>query len=68
MIGPSPLRALLADSRGNVLVLSALAMPLMIGAAGLAMDTIQLTLIQRQLQRLGRRHRLDHARQPRRAL
>lgn len=47
----SPLRALLADCRGNVLVLSALAMPLMIGAAGLAMDTIQLTLIQRQLQR-----------------
>jgi uncharacterized membrane protein len=47
----SPLRTLLADCRGNVLVLSALAMPLMIGAAGLAMDTIQLTLIQRQLQR-----------------
>jgi Flp pilus assembly protein TadG len=47
----TPLRALLSDSRGNVLVLSALAMPLMIGAAGLAMDTVQLTLIQRQLQR-----------------
>jgi len=50
MNGRSPLRTLLADTRGNVLVLSALAMPLMIGAAGLAMDTV-LTLIQRQMQR-----------------
>jgi hypothetical protein len=45
------LRRLMADRRGNVLVMAALAMPLMIGAAGLAMDTVQLTLIQRQLQR-----------------
>ena len=51
MIRLSDLRALLTDCRGNVLVLSALAMPLMVGAAGLAMDTIQLTQIQRQLQR-----------------
>lgn len=51
MNGKSPLRTLLVDTRGNVLMLSALAMPLMIGAAGLAMDTVQLTLIQRQMQR-----------------
>lgn len=48
---PPILPALLSDRRGNVLVLAALAMPLMIGAAGLAMDTVDLTLKQRQLQR-----------------
>ncbi len=39
------------DERGNVLVLGAAAMPLMIGSAALALDTIQMGLWKRQLQR-----------------
>src|ERR1044071_7771183 len=44
-------RKLLKDRRGNVMVISAAAMPLILGAAGLATDTIQWTLWKRQLQR-----------------
>lgn len=44
-------RRLWNDRRGNVLVMTAAAMPLIIGAAGLANDTIQWTLWKRQLQR-----------------
>jgi Flp pilus assembly protein TadG len=39
------------DERGNILIIAAAAMPMLIGAAGLATDTIQWTLWKRQLQR-----------------
>src|SRR5678816_2998719 len=39
------------NKRGNTLAIAAAAMPLFIGAAGLATDTIQWTLWKRQLQR-----------------
>jgi Flp pilus assembly protein TadG len=39
------------DKRGNALLIAGAAMPLMIGSAGLASDTIQWTLWKRQLQR-----------------
>lgn len=45
------IRRLTKDKRGNVLILAAAAMPLMIGSAGLATDTIQWSLWKRQLQR-----------------
>jgi hypothetical protein len=46
-----PDRDLLRDTRGNALVLASLCLPAVIGACGLAMDTIQWSLMQRQLQR-----------------
>lgn len=45
------LKKLRRDERGNVLILMAAAMPLLVGSAGLAVDTIQWTLWKRQLQR-----------------
>nr|WP_294167464.1 pilus assembly protein TadG-related protein [uncultured Sphingomonas sp.] len=45
------LRALWRDKRGNVLILMAAGMPMLIGMAGLATDTIQWALWKRQLQR-----------------
>lgn len=39
------------DERGNVLVMGAAMMPLMIGSAALALDSIQISLWKRQLQR-----------------
>ncbi len=39
------------DKRGNALILAGAAMPLVVGSAGLATDTIQWTLAKRQLQR-----------------
>ena len=39
------------DKRGNVLIIAGAALPLLIGSAGLATDTIQWTLWKRQLQR-----------------
>ena len=39
------------DRRGNALVIAGAALPLLVGAAGLATDTIQWTLWKRQLQR-----------------
>lgn len=45
------MRKLFKDRRGNVLVIAAAAMPLMVGSAGLATDTIQWALWKRQLQR-----------------
>ena len=39
------------DKRGNMLVIAGAAMPLLVGSAGLATDTIQWTLWKRQLQR-----------------
>lgn len=44
-------RRLNKDRRGNVLAIAAAAMPLIIGCAGLATDTIEWTLWKRQLQR-----------------
>jgi hypothetical protein len=45
------LKRLKRSQRGNVLVLTAAAMPLLIGSAGLATDTIQWALWKRDLQR-----------------
>lgn len=45
------LRKLFKDKRGNALVIAAAALPLLIGSAGLATDTIQWALWKRQLQR-----------------
>ena len=39
------------DERGNLLAIAAVALPLVVGAAGLATDTIQWTMWKRQLQR-----------------
>src|SRR4051812_19669876 len=44
-------RKLWRDRRGNALVIAGAALPLVIGSAGLASDTIQWTLWKRQLQR-----------------
>lgn len=44
-------RKLWNDKRGNVLAIAAACLPLIVGAAGLASDTIQWTLWKRQLQR-----------------
>lgn len=45
------LRKLWNDRRGNALVIAGAALPLLIGSAGLATDTIQWALWKRQLQR-----------------
>ena len=45
------LKKLRRNERGNVLILAGLAIPMIIGSAGLAVDTIQWTLWKRQLQR-----------------
>lgn len=45
------LRKLLKDRRGNTLAIAAACLPMIIGCAGLATDTIQWTLWKRQLQR-----------------
>jgi len=45
------LRTLFSSERGNVLVVGAAAMPLLIGSAALAIDTIQISVWKRQLQR-----------------
>ena len=44
-------KRLIKNRRGNVLAIAAAAMPLVIGCAGLATDTIEWTLWKRQLQR-----------------
>jgi len=45
------LKRLRRNERGNVLILTAFAMPMLIGSAGLATDTIQWALWKRQLQK-----------------
>ncbi len=45
------LRKLFKDKRGNALIIAAAALPLMVGSAGLATDTIQWAMWKRQLQR-----------------
>src|SRR5215203_6383447 len=45
------LRKLWNDDRGNALLIAGAALPLIIGSAGLASDTVQWTLWKRQLQR-----------------
>lgn len=47
----SLLKKLWKDTSGNILVMAAAAMPVVIGSAGLATDTIQWVLLKRQLQR-----------------
>ena len=44
-------RKLWRDKRGNALIIAAAALPLVIGSAGLASDTIQWALWKRQIQR-----------------
>lgn len=43
--------SLLSNQKGNVLMIVAAAMPILVGSAGLAIDTIQLSLLKRHLQR-----------------
>lgn len=50
MIGQS-FKRLWNDKRGNMIVIAGAALPLVVGSAGLATDTIQWTLWKRQLQR-----------------
>jgi len=45
------IRKLIKDRRGNALAIACACMPLVVGASGLAVDTIQWTLWKRQLQR-----------------
>lgn len=49
---PIFLARLRGNSDANVLAMAAVLMPVMIGAAGLGVDTIQWTLAQRQMQRM----------------
>ena len=44
------LRALLADDRGNVLALAAIGLPIFLGCAALAVDTVQWVFAKRDLQ------------------
>jgi hypothetical protein len=44
------LRALIADRKGNAVILAVAAVPPLIGGAGLAVDTVQWTVWKRQLQ------------------
>src|SRR6187549_2808405 len=44
-------RKLWKDERGNALIIIGAALPLLVGSAGLATDTIQWSLWKRQLQR-----------------
>jgi hypothetical protein len=46
----SKLRGLLGDERGNVLVLAAVGLPLVVGCVALAVDTMQWVYARRQLQ------------------
>jgi Flp pilus assembly protein TadG len=45
-------RNFLRSERGNVMVMAAATMPLMVGAAAVGLDTIQLSIWKRQLQRM----------------
>lgn len=45
------LRGIKSDEGGNALMIGAITLPMVIGAAGLGLDTVQWTLTQRQLQR-----------------
>lgn len=45
------LRRLLRSEKGNVLAIAAACMPLVVGAAAIGVDSIQMTLAKRQLQR-----------------
>jgi Flp pilus assembly protein TadG len=50
-MGGFSVRRLQASRRGNIATMTALMMPVLIGAAGLASDTIQWTLTKRMMQR-----------------
>ncbi|QNP42759.1 Tad domain-containing protein [Sphingomonas daechungensis] len=47
----SSIKRLWRDRRGNTLAIAGAALPLVLGSAGLASDTIQWTLWKRQIQR-----------------
>lgn len=47
----TPLKKLLSSDKGNVLVIGAASLPLLLGSAAFALDTIQIALFNRQLQR-----------------
>ena len=47
----NPMKKIWHDKRGNTIIIVAAALPLLIGSAGLATDTIQWALWKRQLQR-----------------
>ena len=55
------LKKLWRDRRGNALVVAGAALPLIIGSAGLATDTIQWVVWKRELQRLADSVQLDAA-------
>lgn len=67
-------KKLLRNERGNVLAIGAAAMPLLIGAAAVGLDTFQYSLWKRQLQRiadssaLAGAHALSQARSPQAAV
>ena len=44
-------KALIKDNRGGALILAAVALPMLIGGAGLAVDTVSWALAKRHLQR-----------------
>lgn len=44
-------RSLIRDQKGNVALIAAATLPMLLGAAGLAVDTLQLSVAKRQLQR-----------------
>ena len=45
------IKRLWRDRRGNALIMAGMTLPIVVGAAGLAVDTIQWTMWKRQLQR-----------------
>jgi uncharacterized membrane protein len=51
MLGRNRVRNLLSCRSGNVMAIAAACMPLLIGAAAIGVDTIQVTLARRELQR-----------------
>lgn len=51
LICASRLRRFWRDTRGNALMMTAFALPLVVGAAGLGVHSMQLSLVKRQLQR-----------------
>lgn len=51
LFGLSTLRRLSLDRRGNALMITAFTLPLILGAAGLGVHSIQLSLTKRQMQR-----------------
>ena len=47
----TPLKRLFGDRRGNVLIIAGMTLPIVVGGAGLAVDTMHWVMWKRQLQR-----------------